>query len=332
MAPDINNRGKTFAMPTLPLLVLVCSLSLSLTVEAAVFPMRPIRMIVPSAPGGSPDIGGRMIANELTRQMGQQVLVDNRPGAGGLLGLDMIAKSPPDGYTLGYVTFFISTSPSLIRKLPFEAMRDFQWVIHQTTVPNLLAVTQSLPVTSVPTLIDHARAYRGKLSYGSVGNGTSMHLSMELFQSMTGTKMLHVPYKGIQQAITDVIGGQLDVVCDNLASILPHVRANRLRAMGVTTLKRSPIVPDLPTVAESVPGYEIAPWGGYALPARVPREITLRFNAEINKALAVPAVAEKFASFGSIVIGGSPEQFAEHVRRETVKWAGVLKAAGVVAE
>jgi tripartite-type tricarboxylate transporter receptor subunit TctC len=160
-----------------------------------------------------------------------------------------------------------------------------------------------------------------------------MHLSVELFQSMTGTKMLHVPYKGIQQAITDVIGGELHVVCDNLASILPHVRANRLRPMGVTTLKRSPIVPDLPTIAESgVPGYEIAPWGGYALPARVPREIALRFNAEINKALTVPAVAERFASLGSMVIGGTPEQFAEHVRRETVKWAGVLKAAGVVAD
>jgi tripartite-type tricarboxylate transporter receptor subunit TctC len=320
-------------MRILPLLLLVCSLPLSIAVDAQVFPTRPIRMIVPSAPGGSPDIGGRMVANELTKQMGQQVLVDNRPGAGGLLGLDMIAKSPPDGYTLGYVTFFVSTSPSLIRKLPFDAMRDFQWVIHQTTVPNLMAVNQSLPVTSVATLIEHARAHPGKLSYGSVGNGTSMHLSMELFQSMTGTKMLHVPYKGIQQAITDVIGGQLEVVCDNLASILPHVRANRLRPMGVTTLKRSPIVPDLPTIAEAgVPGYEIAPWGGYALPARVPREIALRFNAEINKALAVPAVAEKFASFGSMVIGGTPEQFAEHVRRETVKWAGVLKAAGVVAD
>ena len=319
-------------MRVLLLLLLVCSLPVSSVADAQVFPARPIRLIVPSAPGGSPDIGARMIANELTRQMGQQVLVDNRPGAGGLLGLDMIAKAPPDGYTLGYVTFFVSTSPSLIRKLPFNAMRDFQWVIHQTTVPNLMAVSQSLPVTSVATLIDYARTYPGKLSYGSVGNGTSMHLSMELFQSMTGTKMLHVPYKGIQQAITDVIGGQLHVVCDNLASILPHVRSNRLRPMGVTTLKRSPIVPELPAIAESVPGYEIAPWGGYALPARVPREITQRFNAEINKALAVPAVADKFASFGSMVIGGTPEQFAEHVRRETVKWAGVLKAAGVVAD
>jgi tripartite-type tricarboxylate transporter receptor subunit TctC len=316
-----------------PLLLLACSLPISIAVEAQVFPARPIRMIVPSAPGGSPDIGGRMIANELTRQMGQQVLVDNRPGAGGLLGLDMIAKSPPDGYTLGYVTFFLSTSPSLIRKLPFDAMRDFQWVIHQTTVPNLLAVTPSLPVTSVPTLIEYARANPGKLSYGSVGNGTSMHLSMELFQSMSGTKMLHVPYKGIQQAIIDVIGGELHAVCDNLASILPHVRANRLRPMGVTTLKRSPIVPELPTIAESgVPGYEIAPWGGYALPARAPRQIALRFNAEINNALTVPAVAERFASFGSMVIGGTPEQFAEHVRRETVKWAAVLKTAGIVAD
>ena len=310
-----------------------CAMLPALTAQAQPFPARPIRMIIPSAPGGSPDIGGRMIANELSKQMGQQVVVDNRPGAGGLLGIDLIAKSPPDGYTLGYVTFFLSTSPSLIRKLPFDATRDFQWVIHQTTVPNLMAVSPSLPVTSVSSLIAHARAQPGKLSYGSVGNGTSMHLSVELFQSMTGTKMLHVPYKGIQQAITDVISGQLQVVCDNLASILPHVRANRLRPMGVTTLKRSPIVPDLPTIAEAgVPGYEIAPWGGYVLPGRTPRELALRFNAEINKALAVPAVAERFQSFGSMVIGGTPEQFAEHVRSEIVKWAGVLKAAGITAE
>lgn len=314
------------------LMLFAWSLAPSLDAAAQAFPSRPIRLIIPSAPGGSPDIGGRMVAAELTRQMGQQVLVDNRPGASGLLGIDLIAKSQPDGYTLGYVTFFISTSPSLIRKLPFDAMRDFQWVIHQTTVPNLMAVSPSLPVASTAALVDYARAHPGKLSFGSVGNGTSMHLSMELFQSMTGSKMLHVPYKGIQMAITDVISGQLQVVCDNLASILPHVKANRLRAMGVTTLKRSPALPELPAIAETVPGYEIAPWGGYVLPARAPRELVLRFNAEINKALAVPAVAEKFASFGSNVIGGTPEQFAEHVKRETAKWAGVIKAAGIVAE
>jgi tripartite-type tricarboxylate transporter receptor subunit TctC len=264
--------------------------------------------------------------------MGQQVVVDNRPGASGILGVDMIAKSAPDGYTLGYITFFISTSPSLMRKLPFDAARDFQWVIHQTTVPNLMAVSPALPVTSAATLADYARANPGKLSFGSVGNGTSMHLSMELFQSMTGTKMLHVPYKAIQMAITDVISGQLQIVCDNLASILPHVKANRLRALGVTTLKRSHAIPDLPAIAETVPGYEIAPWGGYALPARTPRELALRFNAEINKALKVPTVADRFASFGSNVIGGSPEQFAEHVKRETAKWAAVIKAAGIVAQ
>lgn len=311
-------------------MLFACILAGTATAHAQNFPHRPIRMIIPSAPGGSPDIGGRMVAAELTKLMGQQVVVDNRPGASGILGVDMIAKSQPDGYTLGYITFFISTSPSLIRNLPFDARKDFEWVIHQTTVPNLMTISNALPITSTATLIDYAKANPGKLAFGSVGNGTSMHLSMELFQSMTGTKMLHVPYKAIQMAITDMISGQLQVVSDNLASVLPHVRAKRVRPIGVTTLQRSPVVPEIPAIAETVPGFEIAPWGGYALPARTPKEIVLRFNAEINKALKVPVVAERFASFGSNVIGGAPEQFAEHVRRETAKWSGVIRAAGIV--
>jgi len=313
-------------------LLAACTALVPIVAGAQSYPSRPIRLIVPSAPGGSPDISGRLVAAELTRQMGQQVLVDNRPGASGLLGIDMMAKAQPDGHTFGLVTFFISTSPSLIKKLPFDAMRDFQWVAHQTTVPNLMAVSPALPITSTASLIDYAKASPGKIGFGSVGNGTSMHLSVELLQYMTGTKMLHVPYKAIQMAITDVISGQLQLVSDNIASILPHVKANRLRPLGVTTLKRSPVVPDLPTIAETVPGYEIAPWGGYVVPARVPREIVVRLNHEINKALRTPTVSDKLTSLGSNIIGGTPEQFADHVKREIAKWAAVLKAAGIVAE
>jgi len=314
------------------LVLITCALAACFEAAAQSYPSRPIRLIVPSAPGGSPDISSRLVAAELTKQMGQQVLVDNRPGASGLLGIDMMAKAQPDGYTFGLVTFFISTSPSLIKKLPFDALRDFQWVVHQTTVPNLMAVSPSLPITSAASLIDYAKANPGKIGFGSVGNGTSMHLSVELLQSMTGTKMLHVPYKAIQMAITDVISGQLQLVSDNIASILPHVKANRLRPLGVTTLKRSPVVPELPAIAETVPGYEIAPWGGYVVPARVPREIVARLNAEINKALKMPAVSDRLTSLGSNIIGGTPEQFAEHVKREIAKWAAVIKAAGIVAE
>lgn len=311
------------------IIIAACCTAASIDASAQTYPSRPIRLIVPSAPGGSPDISSRLIATELTRQMGQQVLVDNRPGASGLLGIDMMAKAQADGHTLGLVTFFISTSPSLVKKLPFDAMRDFQWVVHQTTVPNVVTVQNALPITSTASLIEYAKANPGKIAFGSVGEGTSMHLSMELFQNMTGTKMLHVPYKAIQMAITDVVSGQLQLVSDNIASVLPHVKSNRVRALGVTTLKRSPAAPDLPAIAETVPGYEIAPWGGYVVPARVPRDIVLRLNAEINKALKAPPVYDRLTSLGSNIIGGTPEQFAEHVKREIAKWAGVIKAAGI---
>jgi tripartite-type tricarboxylate transporter receptor subunit TctC len=299
----------------------------------AQYPNKPIRLIVPSAPGGLPDINARLIASELSKQMVQQVVVDNRPGAGGLLGYEMMAKAAPDGYNLGYATFALATNPSLVAKLPFDATRDFQMVIHQVSSPNVLATNLSLPVKSPRELIKYARANPGKLSFGSPGNGTSMHLSMELLKNMTGTQLLHVPYKGIQQAITDTIGGQLQVVCDNMGSILSHVKSGSLRGLGVTTLKRSALVPDLPTLAESgLPGYEMAPWSGYIFQTGVAREILLRLNAEINKALTSSIVLEKFAAQASTPVGGTPEQFAEHVRRETTKWAKVIKDAGIKPE
>jgi tripartite-type tricarboxylate transporter receptor subunit TctC len=190
-----------------------------------------------------------------------------------------------------------------------------------------------LPIRSVKELIDAARAQPGKLSYGSIGAGSSMQLSMELFKMLTGTQIVQITYKGIQQAITDTISGQVHIVCDNIPSTLPHLRAGRLRALGVTTLKRSAILPDIPTVAEAgVADYEMAPSSGYMVPARTPRDIVMRLNKEINKALATPAVAEKFAAMGTPPAGGTPEQFAEHLRRETAKWTKVVKAAGIKAD
>ncbi len=316
-----------------PLAALAIALLSATTTHPQAYPTKPIRMIVPGAPGGGPDISARLVVNELSKQMGQQVVVENRPGASGVIAFEAMARATPDGYTVGYGTFLLATNPSLFSKLPYDATRDFQMVIHQVTVPNLLAVSPSLPIKSVQELIDYARGNPGTLSFASSGNGSRMHLSMELFKMMTGTSLVHVPYKAMQQAISDAIGGQMDIVCDNMLSILPHVKAGRLRGLGVTALKRSPAVPDLPTIAEAgIPGYEITPWAGYLVPARVHREIVMRLNAEINKALVSQNVTEKYAAMGFVIVGGTPEQFAEHVRKETAKWAQVIKTAGIRAD
>jgi tripartite-type tricarboxylate transporter receptor subunit TctC len=287
-------------------------------------------MIVPSAPGGLPDIQGRLMANELTKQLGQQVVVDNRAGASAIIGFELIARSTPDGYTFGYATFPIATNPSMFAKLPYDAQKDFRMIVHQQSVPNILAVSPSLPVKSVQELIAHARAHPGKLSYGISAFGASNHLALELLKMETGVQLVPVSYKAIQQAISDAIAGQIHVVCDNMGSILPHVKSGRMRGLGVTSPKRIPAMPDMPTVAESgVPGYEIMPWSGYVVPAKVSNEIVMRLNAELNKALVSPAVSERMAAMGSTPVGGTPEQFSEHLRKEIAKWARVIKAAGI---
>jgi tripartite-type tricarboxylate transporter receptor subunit TctC len=297
------------------------------------YPARPIRLVVPSAAGGTPDIQARIIANELGRQMGQQVVVDNRGGASGIIGYEAIAKAAPDGYTLGYSAFTFITNALAYSRLPYDSAKDFQPVIRGVSGTNILTVTPSLPVRSVRELVELARSQPGKLSYGGPGGGASQQLSVELLKSMTGTQITQIYYKAIQQAITDTIGGQIQIVCDNAASILPHVLGTRLRAIGVTGLKRIPAAPDIPTVAEAgFPGYEMAPSSGYMFPARTPREIVLRMNAELNKALKSPVFADIVVPAGSTITGGTPEQFAEHIRRESEKWGGVIKAAGIKAD
>ena len=294
------------------------------------YPSKSIRLIVPYAAGGSPDITSRLVAHELGRQMGQQVVVDNRAGAASLIGTEMIARAAPDGYTLGYVAFSFSTNPALYPKLPYDTLRDFQMVASMLYSVNLLAVSPSLPVRTVKELIEHARANPDKLSYGTTGGGTSVTLSMELFKFITGTRLTGIAYKGTQQAIGDVTAGRVDAFCDNMASILPHAKAGRVRGIAVTSLKRSAAVPELPTIDEAgIPGFEVTPWSGYMFPARVPRTLVMRLNAEINKALLTQSVQEKFASVGYTTGGGTPEQFAEFIRRETEKWGKVIKAAGI---
>jgi tripartite-type tricarboxylate transporter receptor subunit TctC len=294
------------------------------------YPNRPLRMIVPSAPGGLPDIQARLMANELGKQLGQLVVVDNRPGASFIVGFDLMAKATPDGYTVGYASFPISTNPSLFANLPYNFERDFRPVIYQVYAVNILAVSPSLPIGSVQELISYARANPDKLSYGTSGFGATNHLSIELIKMMTGVRIVAVSYKGIQQAISEAISGQIHVVCDNMGSIMPHVKAGRMRGLGITSPKRSPAIPELPTVSEAgLPDYEITPWSGYVVPKQTSTEIVRRLNAEINKALFSPAVSERLIAIGSTPVGGTPEQFAEHVRKETAKWAQVIKSAGI---
>ena len=312
----------------------ICTALTSTTVAAAdtlmAYPSRPIRLMVPTAPGAGPDINARLIASEIGKQLGQQVVVDNRAGASGIISFETLARAAPDGYTLGYLNQNFLTNPSLFVKLPYDSTKDFLPVILHGSSSFLLTVTPSLPIRSVKDLIAQARANPGKFSYGSAGVGSAQTLAMELLKLQTDTNIVRVIYKGIQQAITDAIGGQIDIVCDNIASILPQARAGRLRGLGVTSLKRSPVAPELPTLDEAgIPGYEYTVAGGYAVPAGVPHAIVMRLNTEINKALQLPMVIEKFATNGQTAGGGTPQQFAQHIRSETAKWAKVIKAAGI---
>ena len=318
----MNNRGHFF--------IVVCAAWTMTIAVAADYPAKPIRLIVASAPGGNPDINSRNLASELSRQMGQQVVVENRSGASGIIGYEALARATPDGYTLGYLSNLIATNPSIYEKLPYDFERDFQPLLLYLSGMNVLTVTPSLPVLSVKELIDHARANPGKLSYGTSGIGASPHLSMELFKSMTGTDILHVSYKGTQQAMTDLIGGQINVMCDNVGPLLPLLRAGRLRGLGVTALKRSPALPELPTLDEAgIPGFELITWGGFAVPARVPRDIARRLNAEINNALSLPAVLQPLLANSLTPEGGTPARFTEHVRKETEKLGKLIKSIGI---
>lgn len=296
----------------------------------AEYPERPIRYIVPSAAGGGADALARILAAELTRQMGQQIVVDNRAGASGGIGMEMLVRANPDGYTIGYGnTPLLAINRSLLASWHYEAGRDLQPVARLTNSQNLLAVTLSLPVKTVRELIDYGKNNPDKLSYASPGNGTTIHLSAELFRQMSGIRMVHVPYKAITVAHTELIAGQVQLIFDNLTSITTLVKAGRLRGIAVTGTTRAGPFPELPTVAEAgLPGYNVTVWTGVIVPARVPPAIVARLNAEINKACSSPTLLEKFASFGNTCLGSTPAEFSDLIKKETVKWAEVVKQSG----
>ena len=309
--------------------VIIASAVLATATADAAYPQRPLRFVVPSAPGGSPDINARLLAVELSKQLGQQIVVDNRPGASGAIGLELIIRSAPDGYTLGYGTSAaLASNLSVLPKLPYDPIRDLQMVAQLGIQPNLLGASPSFPIRSVQELIDYAKANPGKTFFGSSGNGTSMHLTGELLKIMTGAQMVHVPYKAAQQVISDMIGGQVHFMFDNMGSIVGHVRGGRVRGLAVTSAKRWFAVPELPAMAETLPGFEVMVWGSVVFPAGVPKPIVTRLNAEVNRALQTPVLKDKFIGIGYEIVGGTPEQLTEFTRREIAKFADIARRSG----
>ena len=302
--------------------------------DAQSWPTKPVRMVIPFPPGGTTDILGRVAAQKLSEAIGQQVVPDNRPGASGNIGTEQVAKAQPDGYTLLTAPgSTLTIHPSLYAKLGFDPLKDFAPVTILAGVPNLLVVHPSLPVRNVKELIAIAKAKPDQLNYASTGAGQSTHLSMELFKNMAGVKIVHVPYKGSAPAVTDLLGGHVPMMFDNMPSALPHVKAGKLRALGVSTAKRSATAPDVPTVAESgLPGFDVTVWFAVLAPAATPREIIERANRILVKALQASDVRERLASQGAEPVGNTPEQVTAQMKTDLAKWAKVIKAADIKIE
>jgi len=302
----------------------------ALPAAAQTYPSRPIRMIVTYPPGGGADTIGRAVGQRLGDTLGQQVVVDNRPGGGANIGAELVARAAPDGHTLLVVALAHSVNVSLYSKLAYDPIRDFAPVIFIATVPNILVVHPSMPVRTTRELLDLARAKPGQLNYASTGSGGPQHLGMELFKTLSGVQLTHIPYKGAAPALTDIIAGQIQTMFGNMISTLPHVRSNRLRALAVSTAKRAAILPEVPTVAESgVAGFESGSWFGFAAPAGTPKAIVDRLNAETNRILGLPELRERLATEGAELGGGTPDAFGVYLRSEVAKWAKVVKFAKV---
>ena len=301
--------------------------------QAQQFPEKPIRVIVPYSPGGSTDIAGRLVTQRLAEGLKQGVIVDNRGGAGGNIGGDIVAKSQPDGYTLLVGTVGgLTINPSLYKDMPFDPLKDLTPVAYFGSTPNILVVHPSLPVKSVRELVALAKSRPGQLNYASAGTGGSVHLAAELFKSLANVEMVHVPYKGSGPALIGLLSGQTQLMFSTMPPALPHVKSGKLRALGMTGAKRSSLVPDLPTIAESgLPGYEITQWWGILAPAGTPREVVVKLNSEINNVLRSPDFVKLFAGLGADAAPNTAEWFAAYMKSETEKWAKVVKVSGATA-
>ncbi|HEY8047553.1 MAG TPA: tripartite tricarboxylate transporter substrate binding protein [Ramlibacter sp.] len=300
--------------------------------EGDAYPTRPIRWIVPYTPGGTTDILARLMAQWLSERLGQQVVVENKPGGGNNIGTEMAVRAQPDGYTIFLVNPANGINATLYKNLKFNFLNDMDPVAGIIRVPNVMTVRKDFPAKNIQEFIDYARKNPGKVNMASSGTGTSVHLSGELFKTMTGVDMKHIPYKGAAPATQDLLGGQVDLIFDNMPSMLPHIKAGAVRALGVTTTTRSAALPDVPAISEVVPGYEASAWFGASAPKGTPRYAIDKLNRLMNAALADPAMQKRLADLGGVPIPGTPEQFWAIHRAETEKWAKVIKTIGISAD
>jgi tripartite-type tricarboxylate transporter receptor subunit TctC len=309
-----------------------CALAVSVGAAAQTWPVKPIRMIVPFAPGGGTDIQARLFGAKLSPALGQTVLVENRPGGGGNIGAELVAKAPPDGYTVLFQSASLAVNQTLYTKLNYSAVRDLAPVMLVSSTPLILVVHPTVPVKNVKELIALARAKPDRFNFGSNSTGSTSHLSSELLKTMTGTKMTHIPYKGSGQATTALLGGEIDMFFSTMPPAVPHIKAGKMRALAVSTLKRSPVLPEVPTMNETVKGFESDNWYGMFFPAGTAREIITRYHAEMMKVLQDKDVRTLMERDGSEPLGSSPEEFGIYFKREVEKYAKVIKASGAKAE
>ncbi len=293
---------------------------------------RTIKLVVPFPPGGATDVIGRIMADRMGRTWDTTIVVENRPGAGGNIGVDAVAKSEPNGDTFLIVSVGMATNRFLYNRLNYDPLADFVPVSLVAMVPNLLVVGKHLPVNSVAELVDYAKKNPGKLNYGSSGVGTSVHLSGELFQKLTGTQMTHVPYRGTAQATQDLLGGRIDLIFDNISQILPQVQAGNVKALGITTAKRSPVTPEFVPVADTVPGFDVSSWFALYLPAKTPAPIVARYAADARAAAQDPEVRKKLEATGAVVVGSTQEELAGFLQSEMKTWGDLIRTAGIKVE
>ena len=326
----MHRIGYSGAVALTLMMTLHAASALAQTAAAQAYPTKPIRIIVPYAPGGSTDVLFRIFAPKLSEVLGQQALIDNRPGAASTIGLDLVAKSPPDGYTVGVANIAYGANPSIYRKMPFDAEKDLAPVGLVSIVTMVLSVHPSVPARSVKEFIALAKSKPGSLTYGSAGNGSANHLATARFEHMSGAKLQHVPYKGGGPAVVAIVGGEVSTLFATIPSAIHHFKSGKLRALAVSSSKRNAALPELPTIAEAgVPGYEAIEWQGLMVPTGTPRDVILKLNQAFAKVTAMPDVKDRVAALGSDLVAGTPEEFDAFVKRELAVWSKVVKDVGI---